>query len=154
MKRIIVLLVLFAFILSVFTGCPEAGVTQEEAEEAFEVAFMAFAYLIDIWLDEGTVEGAELSGDDVIFTNCDLTQAIWETVNVTFGDYTEISGTILKEASGEHYNEVFDVTLTGGAVSEIEFTIENFDLLYESESFSVSITADGTTFDITYTPEW
>ena len=140
MKSRITVLVLAVALLAAGAGCQLFNpVTQDDAAEAFGVAFGAYIVNVLVLVFGGEVEGAtydETSGT-MTFTSYDLTELGTGT------DYTSMSGTIA-ESSGDL---VGDLTLRGGIVRDLQFTIDAYD--DGSDIASVTVVANGKTFVLT-----
>ncbi|MFP4115014.1 MAG: hypothetical protein ACOC2Y_07595 [Spirochaetota bacterium] len=135
--------VLALLVLVALSGCEEGpGVSSEEAEEAFMVAFGG-VYIGSMVAQFGQpLPGVELNPESnaVEFTDFDVTDL--QT------DYETLSGTLT--TTGESASA--DLTLTSGPVESISFTLTAAQLSAE-DGLRTTVTVNGSEMEVQLEPE-
>lgn len=161
MKKLLVL-ALIGVVLTAISGCGgDSGsgssrgsgaeappVSMEEAKTAFIVGFVA-VFSASIGLAFGQeVPGASLDPETEAMTLENLSLAELTSEEVDF-PYSSISGTATPE--GED-NMLADLTLEGGPVETLQFTLTSAQMQSES-GFDITVVANGREMDLQVTPE-
>jgi len=138
-----VLVGVLLLVVLAFSGCSrDTGVTEDQAEEAFIVAFGG-AYVGSMAAQFGQpVPGISLDEDAeaVVFDAFDVSELQ--------SDYDTISGTVrTTDASA-----VVDLTLTGGPVTSIAFEV-TADQMGSDDGIVATATVNGTEMEIRIDPE-
>ena len=140
MKKIGIALLAVTLLLFTFGCSGGEKLPTEEVERAFVVSFSSV-----LMASMGAAFGADMEG----VTMDEETQAVsLDGFDITeLGtEYTSISG----EASGTGESMSIDVTLEGGKVKSISYTVSDFQ---DSDSIKTTVKANGKEYDLDMTAE-
>ena len=145
--KLVFIFMIVVFIVGALPLSAQPAEIPAEVAQAFSLSFETFFFVSMLSAFGQTIPGAILSDESIVFENLDLM-----TLELSDrGSYTTLNGTITgTEAESGNTDMVADVTLSGGPIRELEWTVRDFSI--DSAGAYFQIVADGTPYTYEMAP--
>lgn len=132
MKKKLIVLIVAMLIIGAFMGCDWFLLTHEQLVDGLSVTFGSYITVSIIYAGDTAEYQYDFVNDILTFTNYDVSDA-------DLG-YSTISGTVDEELA----NGIFDIQLSGGDISTIQYTLTNAQIssFMNNEPVTINMTAN------------